>query len=79
MAFVKDHTQSYGDLRDTRAVRVLACGYLKLLYPNLEFVTLEEFNEYCLQPAIDLRSNMRRQMANVDPEFSPNIADIQVC
>ena len=79
MAFVKDHTQSYGDLRDTRAVRLLACGYLKLLFPNLESIDLDEFNEYCLQPAIDLRSNMRHQMANVDPEFSPNIADIQVC
>ncbi len=79
MAFVKDHTKSYGDLRDTRAVRLLACGYLKLLFPNLESIDLDEFNEYCLQPAIDLRSNMRRQMANVDPEFSPNIADIQVC
>lgn len=79
MAFVKEHTQSDGDLRDTRAVRLLACGYLKLLFPNLESVDLDEFNEYCLQPAIDLRSNIRRQMANVDPEFSPHIAEIQVC
>jgi len=79
MAFVKDHVQSHGDLRDTRAVQRLACGYLKLLFPNLESVTLEQFDEYCLQPAIDLRSNIRRQMAIMDPEFSPNIADIRVC
>jgi len=79
MAFVKDHTNSFGDLRDTRAVQRLACGYLKLLFPNLNTVTLEEFNEFCLQPAIHLRSNIRRQMALVDPEFSPNIADIQIC
>lgn len=79
MAFVKDHTRSHGDLRDTRAVRLLACGYLKLIFPDLESATLDEFNKYCLQPAIDLRAGIRRQMANVDPEFSPNIADIQVC
>lgn len=79
MAFVKDHMESLGDLRDTRAVQRLACGYLKLLFPNLEPVTLEEFNEFCLQPAIDLRSNIRRQMAILDPEFSPNIADIRLC
>lgn len=79
MAFVKDHTQSHGDLRDTRAVRRLACGYLKLLFPNLELVDLKDFDEYCLQPAIRLRSHIRQQMANIDPEFSPNIADIQVC
>ncbi len=76
---VIDHVQSYGDLRDNRAVQRLACGYLKLLFPNLEFVTIEEFDEFCLQPAIDLRSNIRRQMAIMDPEFSPKIADIRVC
>ena len=79
MAFVKDHVESTGDLRDTRAVQRLACGYLKLLFPNLESVTLVEFNEFCLQPAIELRSNIRRQMAILDPEFSPNIAEIRLC
>lgn len=79
MAFVKDHMQSHGDLRDTIAVQRLACGYLKLLFPNLESITLEQFDEYCLQPAIDLRSNIRRQMAIMDPEFSPKLADILVC
>ncbi len=79
MAFVKDHIESFGDLRDTRAVQRLACGYLKLLFPNLDSVDLEEFNEFCLQPAIALRSNIRRQMAYLDPEFSPNIAEIRLC
>ena len=78
MTFVKDHMQSHGDLRDTRAVQRLACGYLKLLFPNLDTVTLADFEEFCLQPAIDLRSNIRRQMAMLDPEFSPKIADINI-
>ena len=46
---------------------------------SFESVTLEEFDEFYLQPAIDLRSNIRRQMSIVDPEFSPNIAEIRVC
>jgi len=79
MAFVKDHTDSHGDLRDTKAVQRLACGYLKILFPNLESVALDEFDKFCLQPAIDLRSNTRRQMAIMDPEFSPKIADIRLC
>jgi ATP-dependent Lon protease len=79
MAFVKDHTESHGDLRDTIAVQRIACGYLKLLFPNLESVTLEEFDEYCLQPAINLRSNIRSQMAIMDSEFSPAIAEIRAC
>ncbi|NWH06557.1 BREX system Lon protease-like protein BrxL [Desulfobacter latus] len=78
MTFIKDHMQSHGDLRDTRAVQRLACGYLKLLFPNLDTVTLTNFEKFCLQPAIDLRSNIRRQMAMLDPEFSPNIADINI-
>lgn len=78
MAFVKDHMESFGDLRDTRAVQRLACGYLKLLFPNLDTVNLEEFNEFCLQPAIALRSDIRRQMAYLDSEFSPNIAEISL-
>ena len=78
MAFVRDHTEALGDLRDTRAVQRLACGYFKLLFPDIRLADLGSFNEYCLLPAIELRSNIRRQMAIMDPEFSPNIATIQL-
>ena len=78
IAFVKDRTQSNGDLRDTRAVQRLASGYLKLLFPNLQEITPEKFEKYCLSPAIELRQNIRRQMALLDPEFSPEIAEILV-
>ena len=78
IAYVQDHTESAGDLRDTRAVHRLACGFMKLLYPDIESVTLNNFNELCLKPAIELRSNIRRQMAILDREFSPNIADIKL-
>ncbi len=78
IAYVKDHTESTGDLRDTRAVHRLACGFMKLLYPDIESVTLNNFENLCLKPAIELRSNIRRQMAILDPEFSPNIAEIRL-
>jgi len=79
IAFVKDHTESSGDLRDTRAVQRLACGYLKLLFPDIESITIDLFNDYCLKPAIELRSIIRKQMAILDPEFSPNITEIKIC
>lgn len=78
MAFVKDHMIANGDLRDTRAIQRLACGYLKILFPDINSVTIDEFNEFCLKPAIALRANIRRQMAIMDPEFSPNVAEILV-
>lgn len=78
MAFVKDHTIADGDLRDTRAIQRLACGYLKLLFPDINSVTADDFHEFCLKPAIELRSNIRRQMAIMDPEYSQNVAEITV-
>lgn len=78
MAFVKDHTDSAGDLRDTRAVQRLSCGFLKLLFPDIKTVCLDEFHKFCLQPAIKLRSNIRQQMAIMDSEFSPDIAQITI-
>jgi ATP-dependent Lon protease len=78
IAYVKDHTESVGDLRDTRAVQRLACGFMKLIFPDIESVTLNNFNNLCLKPAIALRSNIRHQMAISDPEFSPKIADIKL-
>lgn len=78
MAYVKDHTISDGDLRDTRAIQRLACGYLKLLFPHVHSVTLNDFEEYCLNPARDLRTNVRNQMVIMDPEFSPYVAQVTI-
>jgi len=78
MAYVKEHTESTGDLRDTRAIQRLACGYMKLLFPDLTTVTQELFLEFCLEPAIELRSNMRSQMAILDPEFSSKVAEVKL-
>lgn len=79
MAYVKDHTISSGDLRDTRAVQRIACAYAKLLFPDLAIINPQDFERYCLNPAIEMRSNIRRQMAIMDQEFSPHIAEIRPC
>jgi ATP-dependent Lon protease len=77
-AYVKDRTETHGDLRDQKAIQKLTCGYLKLLYPDLSMVSPEQFEKCCLRPAIELRSNIRRQMSIMDPEYSPKAAEIRV-
>lgn len=77
-SYVKDHTEARGDLRDVKAVQKLACGYLKLLFPDIGRVSPEEFEIHCVRPAKELRANIRRQMSVMDPEYSPQIADMEV-
>jgi ATP-dependent Lon protease len=76
MNYVKDHTEISGDMRDKNAIQRLACGYLKLLFPDFDGIDLYQFEHYCLNPAKELRKNMKRQMAIMDPEFSPKVAEV---
>jgi ATP-dependent Lon protease len=57
------------DQRDIIAISRLAAGYCKLLFPHGE-LTDEDFNEYCLKPAISLRQRVRDQLAILDPEYT---------
>lgn len=58
-------------IRDQKAIRASAAGLLKLLYPNLD-VSLESFNNFCLQPAVELRQLVRNQLWQLDAEFRQN-------
>lgn len=61
------------DMRHTKAVKRIATAYLKLLFPHIttiEQIDLEEFNLYCLQPAIRRRDIVRQQCSNIDAEIS---------
>ena len=78
MTYIKDHTIVNGDLRDVKAIQRLACGYLKLLFPVLDKVTPDDFDQHCLKPAITLRKYVRQQMAIMDSEYSPQTADVRV-
>lgn len=56
------------DMRDHKAVARIAEGYLKLLFPDLQ-VTDEEFVEYCVNPAVRMRQQIRDELARLDQEF----------
>ena len=66
ISFPKD-----ADTRHLKAVKKLATGYLKLLFPHVTSVNElnpEDFETYCLNPAIHRRDIIRQQCANVNPE-----------
>lgn len=56
------------DMRDNKAIGRLAEGFLKLLFPDLN-VTTEEFNTYCVNPAIRMRQQIRDELSKIDHEF----------
>jgi predicted ATP-dependent Lon-type protease len=56
-------------VRDRNAIELLAAGYLKLLFPELQ-LSHDELVEYCLRPAASLRQTVRAQLAELDPEYS---------
>ena len=59
------------DTRDTEAVLRICTAYLKLLFPNVtsaEKADARDFVFYCLRPAIEMRSVIRRQLQIIDPK-----------
>lgn len=76
--YVQEHLHTAGDLRDITAVRRIAAGLLRLLFPDLDVITLELFREYCVSPAMQLRSAIRSQLALMDEEYDPKLAEIAV-
>ena len=57
------------DLRDRKAINRVATGFLKLLFPNMK-PTEEEFKEFCVKPAVELRQRVRDELHKVDPEYA---------
>ena len=59
------------DTRDTEAVLRIATAYLKLLFPHAcvaGVVAPEAFRRYCLEPAVAMRTTIRRQLQILDPK-----------
>jgi ATP-dependent Lon protease len=77
---------SKADQRDLVAIKRIAEGFLKLLFPHVESVNdidSDDFSNYCLEPAKEMRRAIKKQLCIVDPkEFDipgkRDIADIQV-
>lgn len=69
------------DMRDFNAVKRIATAYMKLLFPhwqNVSDVDCEEFELYCLQPAIFRRGIIKTQCHNIDEEFNTRMPKIEV-
>ena len=62
------HLPQCEDMRDNKAIARLAEGYLKLLFPDLN-QTDDEFIEYCVNPAVRMRQQVRDELAKIDQEF----------
>ena len=61
------------DVRDSKAIKRIATGYMKLLFPHwksVDDVDLGEFEMYCLNPAVHRRGIIKEQCHNIDPEFN---------
>lgn len=69
------------DTRDTEAIRKVCSAFVKLLFPHAERasdISPEDFDQYCLQPAKEMRSIIREQMGLVDfKESGKTIPDIK--
>lgn len=69
------------DVRDKKAIKRIATGYMKLLFPhwhNVDDVNKEEFEMYCLNPAIHRRGIVKEQCHNIDPEFKTKMPEVWV-
>ncbi len=69
------------DTRDVKAIIKLATAYLKLLFPhvsNASEIDKEEFDLFCLAPAIEKRKIIREQRSFVDTEVTTEMPDISV-
>ena len=58
-------------IRDRQAIISIASGLLKILYPDLN-VTQDEFNCFCLQPAVDNETVHKRSTLDFGRGVSPN-------
>lgn len=69
------------DMRDFTAVKRIATAYMKLLFPHWmskSDVNIDDFDNYCLQPAIERRGIIKEQCHNIDPEFKNTMPTISV-
>lgn len=69
------------DMRDSKAVKRIATAYMKLLFPHwrtVEDVNKQEFEIFCLNPAIYRRGIVKQQCHYIDPEFKMQMRGISM-
>jgi len=73
--------ETKADVRDSNAIKRIATAYLKLLFPHwqkVEDVNAEEFQMYCLAPAIHRRGIIKEQCHYIDPEFKITMPEVEM-
>ena len=73
--------QKDADMRDFKAVKRISTAAMKLFFPHwktVEDVNKEEFDMYCLQPALHRRGIIKIQCHNIDPEFKTIMPEIWI-
>jgi ATP-dependent Lon protease len=63
------HLPSCDDMRDNKAIARIAEGYLKLLFPDLN-VEEAQFIEFCVNPAVRMRQQIRDELSKIDKEYA---------
>jgi len=61
------------DKRDTEAIKRVSTGLLKLIFPHVDSaddINHEEFETWCVKPALAMRAVIKGQMALIDKEFA---------
>lgn len=69
------------DTRDSKAIKRIATAYLKLIFPQWnrpEDVDKDEFDTYCLQPAINRRGIIKEQCHYIDSEFKTQMPFVSI-
>ena len=69
------------DMRDSKAVKRIATAYMKLLFPHwrtVEDVNKQEFEIFCLNPAIYRGGIVKQQCHYIDPEFKIQMSGISM-
>jgi predicted ATP-dependent Lon-type protease len=66
--FVASHLQVDGDVRDCKAVERFTTAMLRLVFPDLARVDLDDFRRLCVEPARQARAMIRDQLRLRDPE-----------
>jgi ATP-dependent Lon protease len=58
------------DMRDNRSIEAGASGLLKILFPDMN-PTEEEFYQYCVNLALEMRQRVRDELCKLDREYVP--------
>ena len=80
MSMLVDYDKN-ADMRDFKAVKRIATAAMKLFFPHwktVEDVNPQEFEYFCLEPAIRRRGIVKTQCHHIDPEFKTQMPNIRL-